>query len=1115
MRHSHNGKRPNGATIDSSTGTNCYCEYGQTGRNGAASWKNCPITGTLPPAGVQWKGCEWKQGDGSGGSETYIGKVSNPSECAEKCTNHSKNGKKPNGVTVDSSTGTSCYCEYGQSGRNGNAAWKNCQVNGTSPSGGIQWQGCDWKQGDGSGGSETNIGTVSNPADCVEKCKKHSHNGKRANGATVDSSTGTNCYCEYGQTGRNAAASWKNCPIASTLPPVGVQWKGCEWKQGDGSGGTETNIGTVGSPVECVEKCTNHSKNGEKPNGVTVDSSTGTNCYCEYGQTGRNGAASWKNCKFPIQWNGCEWKTGDGSGGSETNIGKVSNPAECVAKCKQHSQNGKKPNGVTVDSSTGTNCYCEYGQTGRNGAASWKNCPIASKLPPVGVQWKGCEWKQGDGSGGTETNIGTVGSPAECVEKCTNHSKNGEKPNGVTVDSSTGTNCYCEYGQTGRNGAASWKNCKFPIQWDGCEWKTGDGSGGSETNIGRVSNPAECVAKCKQHSQSGKKPNGVTVDSSTGTNCYCEYGQTGRNGATSWKNCGIQGTSPPGPIQWTGCQWQQGDGSGGTETNIGTVSNPAECVEKCTNHSKNGKKPNGVTVDSSTGTNCYCEYGQTGRNGAASWKNCRLPIQWDGCEWRTGDGSGGSETNIGKVNNPAQCVAKCKQYSQNGKRPNGVTVDSSTGTNCYCEYGQTGRNAAASWKNCPIASTLPPVGVQWKGCEWKQGDGSGGTETNIGTVGSPVECVEKCTNHSKNGKKPNGVTVDSSTGTNCYCEYGQTGRNGAASWKNCKFPIQWDGCEWKTGDGSGGSETNIGKVSNPAECVAKCKQHSQSGKKPNGVTVDSSTGTNCYCEYGQTGRNGAASWKNCPIASKLPPVGVQWKGCEWKQGDGSGGTETNIGTVSNPAECVEKCTNHIKNGKKPNGVTVDSSTGTNCYCEYGQTGRNGAASWKNCKFPIQWDGCKWKTGDGSGGSETNIGRVSNPAECVAKCKQHSQSGKKPNGVTVDSSTGTNCYCEYGQTGRNGATSWKNCGIQGTSPPGLIQWTGCQWQQGDGSGGSETNIGKVGGPAECVQKCKKHSQNGRKPNGVTIDSSTGTNCYCEYGQSGRNGSSSWKNCPIAI
>ena len=72
--------------------------------------------------------------------------------------------------------------------------------------------------------------------------------------------------------------------------------------------------------------------------------------------------------------------------------------------------------------------------------------------------------------------------------------------------------------------------------------------------------------------------------------------------------------------------------------------------------------------------------------------------------WRTGDAIGGIEKYIGRVNNPAVCLRKCKLYTYRGKRPNGATVDVATGRKCYCEFDATGRNNAIAWKSCIFAT---------------------------------------------------------------------------------------------------------------------------------------------------------------------------------------------------------------------------------------------------------------------------------------------------------------------------------------------------------------------------------------------------------------------------
>ena len=82
------------------------------------------------------------------------------------------------------------------------------------------------------------------------------------------------------------------------------------------------------------------------------------------------------------------WKTGDGTGGSEEHIGKVSNAAECAVKCYSRRKNGKLANGATVDTATQTSCYCEYGQTGRNSAKNWRNTFIRPRKDTYDVNFK-------------------------------------------------------------------------------------------------------------------------------------------------------------------------------------------------------------------------------------------------------------------------------------------------------------------------------------------------------------------------------------------------------------------------------------------------------------------------------------------------------------------------------------------------------------------------------------------------------------------------------------------------------------------------------------------------------------------------------------------------------
>ena len=71
----------------------------------------------------------WPLGDGIGGPEVLVGHFKDKQLCYQACLAIKKmNGQKANGVTVDAETGTKCYCEYHQTGRNSNAAWRNIRL---------------------------------------------------------------------------------------------------------------------------------------------------------------------------------------------------------------------------------------------------------------------------------------------------------------------------------------------------------------------------------------------------------------------------------------------------------------------------------------------------------------------------------------------------------------------------------------------------------------------------------------------------------------------------------------------------------------------------------------------------------------------------------------------------------------------------------------------------------------------------------------------------------------------------------------------------------------------------------------------------------------------------
>lgn len=89
-------------------------------------------------------------------------------------------------------------------------------------------------------------------------------------------------------------------------------------------------------------------------------------------------------------------KSGQGTGGSEENIGKVDNATECISKCYNKTMNGVYANAVNLDVPSNTSCYCRYGQTGRKDDSNWMNAFIRygkSSQNPLKSRCHG-QWKR-------------------------------------------------------------------------------------------------------------------------------------------------------------------------------------------------------------------------------------------------------------------------------------------------------------------------------------------------------------------------------------------------------------------------------------------------------------------------------------------------------------------------------------------------------------------------------------------------------------------------------------------------------------------------------------------------------------------------------------------------
>jgi hypothetical protein len=67
-------------------------------------------------------------------------------------------------------------------------------------------------------------------------------------------------------------------------------------------------------------------------------------------------------------------------------------------------------------------------------------------------------------------------------------------------------------------------------------------------------------------------------------------------------------------------------------------------------------------------------------------------------------------------------------------------------------------------------------------------------------------------------------------------------------------------CTFAAGDGTGGTETRIDSAPSAQACAILVRETQPSA---NGATYSNTGGTDCYAEFGMTGRNDSASWQTC------------------------------------------------------------------------------------------------------------------------------------------------------------------------------------------------------------------------------------------------------------
>jgi hypothetical protein len=117
-------------------GTACYAEFGMTGPNGSTAWQVCMFPASL-------LGCVFGIGDGTGGSEQYVGAFDTPGECAAAVQDPDGAFSEANGATFSATGGTGCYAEFGMTGLNGSTGWQTCMFH--------ELELCTFTQGDGTG----------------------------------------------------------------------------------------------------------------------------------------------------------------------------------------------------------------------------------------------------------------------------------------------------------------------------------------------------------------------------------------------------------------------------------------------------------------------------------------------------------------------------------------------------------------------------------------------------------------------------------------------------------------------------------------------------------------------------------------------------------------------------------------------------------------------------------------------------------------------------------------------------------------------------------------------------------------------------------------------------
>jgi len=104
-----------------------YAQQACTGTQAATTNQAVAKAGAGEPASLCDGG--WQRGDGTGGSERYIGHAANFDACVTMVKGNAQ-CTSANGATMPTGGSGSCYCEFSMTGRNSAWSWSSCKFSG-------------------------------------------------------------------------------------------------------------------------------------------------------------------------------------------------------------------------------------------------------------------------------------------------------------------------------------------------------------------------------------------------------------------------------------------------------------------------------------------------------------------------------------------------------------------------------------------------------------------------------------------------------------------------------------------------------------------------------------------------------------------------------------------------------------------------------------------------------------------------------------------------------------------------------------------------------------------------------------------------------------------------